>query len=429
MLRRRKHFMTAVCLAVGLVVLTTAVYANYDNANGYNNYKSAIKQLAFEEENYTAEMVVSMEVDGKVLERGTVKMKMEKGKKNTVNLSENPRSNEATRETYTYETPGKQVNYYSADNTYWESNYNNSFSGNSTTITPLIPRDDTSSKKATRFAELFIDTMIGDLKNNVVLISDEDGLKNYGVTLSKEQVPELINAGLSLMFAGADRQYFDGQVDYEDWSKSYAVYYKEQTGKEYVQPYEMNLSEEEMEKYWEEENKISEGYDKKYRKEMEGRGNKGVLFVKADGSTEYYATTEAYMNKRNEVVDENTIWQLGLDPYVEKAICNVTLDKEGRLVYNYLEGTLKGIDRRGNAHTMTMKMEIKISDYGTTVAEDFDPTGKINQKDLYSDKPGTKEAAIEKAAAEKEAAAKAEAEKKVPEKPEAKDEPAKTPTE
>ena len=39
--KQKRHFVTAVCLLVGMMVLTTSVYANYDNANGYSNYKSA----------------------------------------------------------------------------------------------------------------------------------------------------------------------------------------------------------------------------------------------------------------------------------------------------------------------------------------------------------------------------------------------------
>ena len=51
--KQKRHMITAVCMLVGLMVLTTSVYANYDNASGYSNYKSALKNLLLETDNVT----------------------------------------------------------------------------------------------------------------------------------------------------------------------------------------------------------------------------------------------------------------------------------------------------------------------------------------------------------------------------------------
>jgi len=63
-MKRSKHFTTLVCLLVGMLVLTSAVYANYDSANGYSSYKNALKYLAFEADNVTADVELRMDIDG-----------------------------------------------------------------------------------------------------------------------------------------------------------------------------------------------------------------------------------------------------------------------------------------------------------------------------------------------------------------------------
>ena len=67
--KQKRHFVTAVCLLVGLMVLTTSVYANYDNANGYSNYKSAVKNLLLSTDNVTIDGEFGFYLDGELMER------------------------------------------------------------------------------------------------------------------------------------------------------------------------------------------------------------------------------------------------------------------------------------------------------------------------------------------------------------------------
>ncbi len=60
---KNKYFKTALCLGVGVITLTAAVFANYDNANGYSVCKNAAKSILFET-NYTLNTRIEMKVDG-----------------------------------------------------------------------------------------------------------------------------------------------------------------------------------------------------------------------------------------------------------------------------------------------------------------------------------------------------------------------------
>ena len=71
---------------------------------------------------------------------------------------------------------------------------------------------------------------------------------------------------------------------------------------------------------------------------------------------------------------------MGNEPYISDAKCYFTLDKEGNLLSNDLEATMTGIDKDGNTHTMTLRVELDGSDYGTTKIQDFDTTGKKERK-------------------------------------------------
>ena len=75
-LKGKRHGATALCLLLGLTMVTSAAYANYDDAKGYSSYKAALKNLAFYEDNFTMEGKFEMLVDGELLEGvgGTLKI-------------------------------------------------------------------------------------------------------------------------------------------------------------------------------------------------------------------------------------------------------------------------------------------------------------------------------------------------------------------
>ena len=126
-----------------------------------------------------------------------------------------------------YSKDGTYTVFYPDENYYYQ--YEGSYSSG------RVDADDPSVQKGIRFMELLADTMVGDLKNNVVLVGGEDGAKDYTVNISGTQVPEVVNAGLSMIFTSYNSNSYNSEpscVSYEEYMKAFRQYYQEQTGQE-----------------------------------------------------------------------------------------------------------------------------------------------------------------------------------------------------
>ena len=71
-----------------------------------------------------------------------------------------------------------------------------------------LDKNDKTVAKYIRFAELFVDTFVGDLKNNFILTLQTDDEKTYQITLSSVQIPEIVNAGFGVIYANV-MEYID----------------------------------------------------------------------------------------------------------------------------------------------------------------------------------------------------------------------------
>lgn len=360
----RKHAVTATCLIAGMFVLTSAVYANYDDSRGYTNYKDAVKDLVLYQDNFTADGEMSVLIDGK--EMATIKgnFKLDGDDYYWQTVSEESFSQVDNKyENIQVAKGGKMFSYYPKTNSYTVSDADNNFRPD---------MNDPTVKKGVKFAELFADTMVGDLKNNFVLSSKEGDNRTYSVNVSGSQIPEVVNAGISLMFTAANSQdnLTPCETTFEDYQKAFSAYYKEQTGKEMTEA---------MYNDWNEDvEKVNENFYNKYNDVLESKGNVGIVYVKADGSYDYYKTYEEY-NKNvqsNAFNDRNIMKMLGNDPYIDSASCKFTLNKEGKIVSDEMEASMTGVDSKGKKHTITMKANYKMSDYGTTKVDAFDTAGK-----------------------------------------------------
>lgn len=360
----RKHVVTATCLLVGMFVLTTAVYANYDDARGYTNYKDAVKNLVFYEDNFTAngEMAVLVDNEKMASMGGTFRLDNDDLYISTSSQDSFGQENDKY-ESVEITKDGKKY-YYSPDS--------NSYSVYEDVDSDFRPdMSDPTIKKSIKFAELFADTMVGDLKNNFVLTSKDGDNRNYSVNVSGSQIPEVVNAGISLMFTAANEDNSNSSyVNYENHEKAFAAFYKEQTGKEMAG----NMYDD-----WNDEmEKVSDDFYEKYNDVLESKGDIGIVYVKEDGSYKYYKTYSEYLEEiePNAFDERDIMTMLGTDPYIDNALCNFTLDKEGKLISNEMEASMVGVDKNGKKHTFTLKMNYNVSDYGTTEVEDFDTAGK-----------------------------------------------------
>ena len=75
------------------------------------------------------------------------------------------------------------------------------------------------------------DTVVGELKNNFVQVGKENGATLYQVEIAKNQVPSLVNAGLSLFAYSVGQSHdYDYTVNYEDYSATAIQNYEKVTG-------------------------------------------------------------------------------------------------------------------------------------------------------------------------------------------------------
>ena len=381
--KQKRHFVTAVCLLVGMMVLTTSVYANYDNANGYSNYKSALKNLMLQTNNVTADGKVEFYVDGNRISGVEAGVKF--GKKAKSSYERTLRADGSILSEYwTYENGKEYVSYNAETNSYWK---HQAYYDGQQNLFGINPEDETN-QKLIRFMELGADLVVGDLKNNVVLVGQKDGIKEYQIEVSRNQMPEIINAGLSLLFTSVNEYSGGGGIYYEDWDEAYRSFCEAEYGEVLPEdPYDENGDFDTSATKYRTEDAYWEVYDK-YQSEFyeyvdglyENCDDQECLYIRADGSYRYYDDYEAYWEDtagEQALLDEDNLYLLlGSEPYIESAKMTVKINDKGELLGNSLEVTLAGRSSSGEKHTATFKGEATLRDYGTTTADVFDPTGK-----------------------------------------------------
>ena len=66
---KKKYLKSVIGIGVGVILLTTAVFANYESASGYTACKNALKKVAFAENfsmDYTTEVTFDDEIYGRM---------------------------------------------------------------------------------------------------------------------------------------------------------------------------------------------------------------------------------------------------------------------------------------------------------------------------------------------------------------------------
>lgn len=188
-------------LSLGIVLLTGAVFANYENASGYSVLKDALKKIAYEE-NYTAEYETGLFIDGEELEKSTGTYWLNVGG----NPSSRSDSVHKSRSGRTYKNfyamqDGVRIHQYLNENDNDNSGgyINNSYRDDYSIILDVTGGDADMAEKLIGFTETIADTMIGDLKNSFVMTDENNETKTYSINLSKEQMPSYVTSGVALV--------------------------------------------------------------------------------------------------------------------------------------------------------------------------------------------------------------------------------------
>lgn len=206
-MKLKKKTIMAASLITGVVMLTTSAFANYVNSSGYEDCKRAIKRL-LKEDNYTMTIEADFLIDEQSM--GTFKFTQLLDADGDVKLNwfidEYDTERSFTSREYFQDGELVRISKY-RDET--ESYYIDDENPDLHHFFKINEEDEKTVNKAIRFVELFADMIVGDLKNNMLLIDSDDVCDTYAINLESYQMPELISAGLSLMgSANANPEYY-----------------------------------------------------------------------------------------------------------------------------------------------------------------------------------------------------------------------------
>lgn len=219
---KNKYFKTALCLGVGVITLTAAVFANYDNANGYSVCKNAAKSILFET-NYTLNTRIEMKVDGESMGKYEAVYKTagkQDPNKYTSTTESTRKSPSDDFETTSYEQISQDDCEISINtdgdgvkSSYVYKNYDSDGEVYNSDDGSLIGNRSELTGKVINFAELACDALVGDLKNSIILVDSNNSSNKYNISLSENQMPDLISSGASLLMGGI-KQGFEDEAKY-----------------------------------------------------------------------------------------------------------------------------------------------------------------------------------------------------------------------
>ena len=368
-LSQMRHFKSFVALFAGAVLLITAAAASYVSSGGYTAYKDALKNL-LTLDSYDLSMEANLSVpgyeqssiyeeqydkDGEVVfhkrysDNGGMSYY---GEGWTVLNPDNPEALYKTISNYERGTTNGTETVWNID----RSNY----AGSGIVMrlpSVLTSNDETQQNRFIRLAEAAADLFVGDLKNNFVSTgTDENGYQGYRISLTEEQLPEIVRAGFDFIMGtvagnpspnrtiwlGSSDDLSIEQVD-AIWNEIYAL-------RDQGYPIVVVGEDFSLHKFKD----YQEYYESEY---FSGTGNLSDILAVMDGS-----------------------------PRISLAECEFSVDKDGALRYNRLACNIEFRDISGNAHEITFEVTINVSE----LSENGIPAPEIPQNaTIYDYSMGT----------------------------------------
>lgn len=367
-----------VCLLAGVLVLAVSAGAAYGSVNGYAAYKDGVKGLLLGCNNVSLAGYASICVDGKEVVKDGGEWTVNGNDSAQHSWSEDP--GEPRYESHSVTLNGVNISYNSGmEPQTYRSREVPQADTNDLTDMVSINNDDELERRVTNFLELAADTVVGDLKNNFVSTGKEDGVSRYQVSISQNQVPALINAGLSLM-AYSEARSTNDQVIYEDYHRSLAAFYESETGSAVSQELWNNY----LDGYngdWVEANQETvEAFDQVQQKYANARfdflnGQGGILYVSKDNQQTRYDNKYDFYEAHPEEYADNWEAFIGEDLSLETVDCSFGVDDQGRLVENTIQVNFATVDVRGQSHTLGFTVHYTAKDYGNATMAPLDVTG------------------------------------------------------
>ncbi len=379
----KKRNRITVCLVAGVLILAVSAGAAFGSVNGYSTYKEAVKALALKTDNVTMQGSMKATLDGKEFVSMTGEMAIDgKNKSSHVISSEFG----GQKDEYYDTTLGNTDTWFNADSKYYnEHTYDNDQTAEDRNNLLGISADDEMSKRMVNFMEIAADTVMGDLKNNFVQLGKDGDKTQYQIEISKDQVPSLVNAGLSLFaYSMTADEGTDWGVYYEDYEASMMNAYEKLSGNKLSEEFRNGYLREDDtadSEVWRDQNEkqiheivdfLSEkDWERQYYDQLDQKQG-GIVFVKTDGTSVYYKDYKSYAKANPKMVEDELSSYTGQDMVLKTAQCKFGVDKNGNLTNNTLTATFTTTDQDGKNHELVVTADVTLSNYGTTTVQKLD---------------------------------------------------------
>lgn len=350
---------------VGVLVLSVSAFAAWGSSTGYGKYKDAVTKVFTETENVTIDGKISVLYDGDVASKNEMQWKIDGTDYSRMEKELPTKYNEEYGTEFYYWALGNtEGNFYSGEDNYYQYERDMNYAENPLSLGEY-------GDKAVKFAKLCADTVLGDLKNNVVLVDDKNGIRSYTLDVTADQIPALINAGLDLLMSVEDVG--SGYVIYDDTDAVHAFYCESVMGEPLPEGYFDELyADDAPGEMWDEYNTVREKMDAYYEEIRQKGGETAMLYVYSDGSYDLYEDYSEYAFDQEYGTTDISAY-LGSNAVLHKVRFDFALDENDRLVSNDLSILMNATDSKGKSHTVEMKIEVDFSDYGVTEVTAFDP--------------------------------------------------------
>ena len=396
----KKRNRITVCLVAGVLILAVSAGAAFGSVNGYSTYKEAVKALALKTDNVTMQGSMKATLDGKEFVSMTGELAIDgKNKSSHVISSEFGGQKEERYDT----TLNNTDTWFNADSKYYnEYTYDNDQTAEDSNNLLGISADDEMSKRMVNFMEIAADTVMGDLKNNFVQLGKDGDKTQYQIEISKDQVPSLVNAGLSLFaYSVAADEGTDWGVYYEDYNASMLNTYEKLSGNKLSEEFRNGYLQRDDSAVWYDKNEkqineildfLSEkDWERQYYDQLDNKQG-GIVFVKTDGTSVYYKDYKSYAKANPKMVEDDMSTYLGQDMVLKTAQCKFGVDKNGNLTNNTLTATFTTTDQDGKNHELVVTADVTLSNYGTTTIQKLDTGDRVkmhvaeeNNETMYVD--------------------------------------------
>ena len=190
-----------ICIGVSVLLLTMAVFANYDNASGYSEIKNAVKNMMYTD-NGTANINAEAVLDGVNIAKFDIKMMLDKNSDVKMYVSSMNSVGDYYDTSEETVQDGYKLKSYTTDNSDFSRSSKYKYKMSPDSFPMNISKDNEMLTKGVNFVETLCDTLVGDIKNNIVLASTDGGSKTYSINMNGEQLPKYMTAAFSFMCAG-----------------------------------------------------------------------------------------------------------------------------------------------------------------------------------------------------------------------------------